>query len=68
MIKKLNFIISILFTFCLSLQNFFPVHRTITIQTIKENWCYGNSRDICLYDQVMTLLHNKMVVLKLQNT
>ena len=47
-IEKASFIISILFTFCLLLQNFFPIRRTVTIQTLKESWCYGNSRDICL--------------------
>ena len=57
-IKKASFIISVLFTFCLSLQNFFPVHRTVTIQTIKESWCYGNSRDTYMFlrsgDEIIT--------------
>ena len=64
-LKVVSFIILILLTFCLSLQNAFPINPNGLTQMLKQSWCYGDSHDI--QDQVITTRYNKMVALEQRN-
>ena len=58
-------VITILFTFCLSLHNFVSDCVIGVVEISKESLCHGDSRDI--YDHMITTRHNKMAALETQN-